>query len=151
MDRLGSLIGTWVSLLKDPRSSDDRPDCIWHVIDEKTCVYEQATEMGLMISWFQYWPHVDGIRRYPLSKTARSMFKTGAGFVPLELEAAHLTMNGYRFVRSRGLPVPQRFDVFPGTRPDESGSRVPFCFRGKLLDHLTEPPKDDVSNVSADA
>lgn len=144
MDLSGSLLGTWVSLLKAHRSSEGRPDCIWHVIDEKTCVYEQWTGMGLMISWFQYWLQADGILRYPLSKTARSMFKTGAGFVPLEWEATHLTMNGYRFARSSGLTVPERFDVFPGTRPDESGSRIPFSFRGKVLDHLTVPPRDGV-------
>ena len=140
----GSLLGTWVSLLTVPGSSDDRPDCIWHVVDEATCVYEQWTEMGLMISWFQYWLHADGILRYPLSNTARSMFKAGAGFVPLELQADHLTMNGYRFSRSSGLTVPERFDVFPGTRPDESGSRIPFSFRGKILHHLTEPPTDEL-------
>lgn len=144
MDLSGSLLGTWVSLLKDPGSSDERPDCIWHVVDEKTCVYEQRTEMGLMVSWFQYWLHADGILRYPLSKTARSMFKGGAVFVPLELEAVHLTMNGYRFARSSGLRVPERFDVFPGTRPDDRGSPIPFCFRGEVLEHLTDPPSDEL-------
>lgn len=69
------------------------------------------------------------------------MFKEGAEYVPIVLEATHLTMNGYRFDRVDALPVPDRFDVFPGTRPDENGSPIPHSFRSMILDHLPEPPK----------
>jgi hypothetical protein len=145
-----SLIGTWAALAKEAGGPSRPPECIWHVIDDSTCVYEQRTEMGLMISWFQYWLHEDGILRYPLTKMTRSMFrKSGAEYVPFELEATHLTMNGYRFDRVGELPIPDRFDIFPGTRPDDNGSPIPHSFRSKVLDHLKEPPIGDRDATSS--
>jgi hypothetical protein len=99
--------------------------------------------MGLMISWFQYWLHEGGILRFPLSKTTRSMFQKGAEYVPIALEASHLTMNGYRFNRVGELPMPDRFDVFPGTRPGVDGSPIPHFLRSKVLEHLPEPPNGE--------
>gem|GEM_PF-7066220 len=97
--------------------------------------------MGMMIAWFQYWPHEDGILRYPLGKTARSLW-AAAEYVPIALEASHLTMHEYRFDRVAKLPIPDRFDVFPGTRPDENGSPIPHSFRTKVQEYLPEPPKE---------
>ena len=136
-----SLIGTWVSLPKGASFPATPPECIWHVLDHRTCVYESQTDMGLLISWYQYWLHEDGILRFPLSETTRAMFKAGAEYVPIVVEATHLTMNGYRFNRVAELPIPDRLDVFPGTRPDENGSPIPHSFRCKLQDHLPGPPK----------
>jgi hypothetical protein len=138
-----SLIGTWVGLPKGSTVPTSPPECIWHVVDDSTCVYEQQTEMGLMTSWFQYWLHEDGILRYPLSKTTRSMFKAGAEYVPIVFEASHLTMNGYRFNRVGELPIPDRFDVFPGTRPGADGSPIPHFLRSKVLENLPEPPNGE--------
>jgi hypothetical protein len=125
---------------RDPGSPQE---CLWHVLDDSTCVYEQQTGMGLMISWFQYWRLEDGILRFPLSKTTRAMFKGGAQFVPIEWEDSHLTMNHYRFHRVDDVPVPDRYDVFPGTRPNENGTPVPHSFRSRVLDHLPEPPNGE--------
>jgi hypothetical protein len=138
-----SLIGTWIGLPKGSRIPTCPPECIWHVVDDGTCVYEQQTEMGLMISWFQYWLHEGGILRFPLSKTTRSMFQKGAEYVPIALEASHLTMNGYRFNRVGELPMPDRFDLFPGTRPGVDGSPIPHFLRSKVLEHLPEPPNGE--------
>jgi hypothetical protein len=146
-----SLIGTWVGLPKGSSVPTSPPECIWHVVDDSTCVYEQQTQMGLMISWFQYWLHEDGILRYPLSKTTRSMFKGGAEYVPIVLEATHLTMNGYRFNRVGVLPIPDRYDVFPGTRPDEIGSPIPHSFRSKVLEHMSEPPNGEQAGAGQPA
>jgi hypothetical protein len=68
------------------------------------------------------------------------MFKGGANYVPIALEANHLIVDGYRFNRVAGLPIPDRFDVFPGTRPDENGTPKPYSFKDKVCDHLPEPP-----------
>ena len=141
------LIGSWVPLAKGTSISASPPECIWHVVDDSTCVYEQQTEMGLMISWFQYWIHEEGILRYPLCENTRAMYKSGAEYVPLALEASYLTMHGCRFDRVSGLPVPDRVDIFPGTRPDENGIPVPHFFRGNLCDPLPEPPKGEQSSV----
>jgi hypothetical protein len=136
-----SLIGTWIGRPKGSSIPSSPPECIWHVVDCSTCVYEQQTEMGLMVSWFQYWLHEEGILRYPLTKTTRSMYrKGGSEYVPIIFEGTHLTMHEYRFDRAGELPIPDRFDIFPGTRPDESGSPIPHSFRSKVLDHLPEPP-----------
>ena len=143
MTSAASLIGTWVSVPKGAIDPSSPPECIWHVLDDSTCVYEQQTDMGVMISWFQYWRHEEGILRYPLSKTTRSMFKGGAEYLPITSEDTHLTMNGYRFNRVGELPIPDRFDVFPGTRPDANGSPVPHSFRGKIREHLLEPPNGE--------
>ena len=140
-----SLIGTWVGLPKDSCIPASPPECRWHVVDDCTCVYEQQTEMGLMISWFQYWLHEEGILRYPLSKTTRAMFKSGAEYVPLALEDTHLTMNGYRFIRVAEMNLPERVDIFPGTRPDENGTPIPHFFRGSVCEHLPAPPKGEQS------
>ena len=134
-----SLIGTWVSLPKGASIPATPPECIWHILDHSTCVYEQQTDMGLMVSWFQYWLHENGLLRYPLSEMTRYLFK-GAEYVPIVLEATHLTMNGYRFNRAGELPVPDRFDVLPGRRPVENGSLIPDSFRSKLQGHLPGPP-----------
>jgi hypothetical protein len=136
-----SMIGTWVSLPKGAGIPSSPPECIWHVVDDSTCVYEQQTEMGLMISWFQYWCHEEGILRYPLSKATRPMFKS-AEYVPILVADTHLIMNGYRFNRVDPLPIPERYDVLPGTRPDENGIRIPIRIRSKVRDHLSEPPHE---------
>ena len=134
------LIGTWIGLPNGSSVPASPPDCIWHVLDDGTCVYEQQTEVGLMISWFQYWPHEGGILRYPLSKGVRSLFHGKAQYVPIELADTHLTMNGYRFNRVGVMPIPDRFDVNPGTRPNANGAPIPTFFRNKLQDLLLEPP-----------
>lgn len=138
-----SLIGTWVSTPKGSSIPASPPECIWHVVDHNTCVYEQQTERGLLISWFQYWLHEEGILRYPLTKTTRAMFKSGAEYVPIALEASQLSMNGYRFNRVAGLPLPEFFDVFPGTLPDKNGTPIPHFLRSSVCDHLLEPPKSE--------
>ncbi len=138
-----SLVGTWVGRPKGSSDPGSPQECTWHVVDDSTCVYEQQTGMGLMISWFQYWRIEDGILRFPLSKTTRSMFKGGAQFVAIELENSHLMMNGYRFHRVSDLPVPDRHDVFPGTRPDENGTPVPHSFTSRVMEHLPEPPNGE--------
>jgi hypothetical protein len=71
------------------------------------------------------------------------MFKAGAEHVPIVLEAAHLTMNGYRFNRVGELTIPDRFDVLPGTRPGADGSPIPHFLRSKVLEHLPEPPNGE--------
>ena len=71
------------------------------------------------------------------------MFKGGAEYVPIALEDTHLTMNGYKFKRVGELPIPDRFDVFPGTRLDANGSPIPYSFRGKVRQHLPEPPNGE--------
>ena len=134
-----SLIGTWVAHSMESSDPNSQPECIWHVLDGSTCVYEQQTEMGLMISWFQYWCHEEGILRYPLSKATRPMFEF-AEYVPILVADAHLIMNGYRFDRAESLPVPDPFDVLPGTRPGENGIPIPIRIRSKIRDHLSEPP-----------
>ncbi len=134
-----SLLGSWVSFGENPQASDDVPDCTWHVVDNRTCVYEQRTEMGLSISWFQYWQDADGILRYPLCKTTRSMFKT-AEYVPIQIDSAHLIMNGYRFELVAGLSVPERRDHFPGARPDEDGLPTPHTSKARLQEYLSDPP-----------
>ena len=83
MNAAPSLIGTWVSLPKGASIPATPPECIWHVLDHRTCVYERQTDMGLLISWYQYWLHEDGILRFPLSETTRAMFKGGAEYVPI--------------------------------------------------------------------
>jgi len=70
------------------------------------------------------------------------MFKS-AEYVPISVADTHLIMNGYRFDRVEILPVPDRFDVLPGTRPDENGIPVPIRIRSKVRDHLSEPPKGE--------
>jgi hypothetical protein len=55
MSDKNSLIGTWVSIYEDCRIPGNLLKCIWHVLDDTTCVYEQQTEVGFMILWFQYW------------------------------------------------------------------------------------------------
>ncbi len=116
------------------------PSCIWHVIDDRTCIYEIRTDIGIVTSWFQYWPDAEGILRYPLSKTTRSTFKI-AQRVPIELKSGYLVVNGYRFDRAKDLPIPPRIDRFPGTRPDENGHPIPTKFKCELLDYVSEPPK----------
>jgi hypothetical protein len=137
------LAGTWMGLPEGASDPGSPQVCTWHVLDESTCVYEQQTEMGLMIAWFQYWRVEDGILRFPLSKTTRAMFKRGAQFVRIQLEDSCLMMNNYRFHRVDALPVPDRYDVFPGTRPDENGSAVPHSFRSRVSEHVPEPPNGE--------
>jgi hypothetical protein len=82
----------------------------------------------------------DGILRYPLSKTSRSMFKDGAEFVPVALEDNHLIMNEYEFKLTDNLPIPDRYNVFPGARIDENGVPKLHSFKKEVCEHLEEPP-----------
>lgn len=142
------LIGTWVSLPGESNTPSCPPGCIWRVLDESTCVYEQQTDMGIMISWFQYWPQEGGILRYPLCKGTRSIFKGKAEQVQMEWGETHIIMNGYRFVRVDELPPPDRFDVYPGTRPDANGKPIPHSVKSKLQDLLSEPPNGEQAHDS---
>lgn len=135
-----SLLGTWISLSLDSGSAAAGAECVWHVVDDTTCVYEMRTGSGLMISWFQCWPCEGGILRFPLGKITRQMFKGAAEFVPIAWDESGLTMNGFRFERVEELPVPERNDVYPGLRPGEDGSAVGHSFVSEILDHLPEPP-----------
>ncbi len=139
MNLYPSLLGSWVNLPEDRFASNDVSNCVWHVVDERTCVYEQRTEMGIMVSWFQYWAHEGGFFRFPLSNNSRSMFKT-AEYVSVTVGFDHLLMNGCRFDLVRGLAIPERYDLFPGTRPDENGCPAPHTFKAKLQEHLPNPP-----------
>jgi hypothetical protein len=134
-----SLHGSWVSKSADDTLHGYSPNCIFHVIDDRTCVYEQRIDFGIMITWFQYWTSPDGILRYPLSGMGRSLFKV-AESVLITLRSKYLIMNGHRFDRACDLPIPERFDRFPGTRPDENGLPIPTHFKCKLLEYLAEPP-----------
>ena len=98
--------------------------------------------MGLLVSWFQYWVKEGGILTYPLSATTRSMCKA-AVYVPITLESGYLLSNGQRLNLVKGLSIPERFDLFPGTRPDENGQPIPFTFKGKLQGYLPDPPKGE--------
>jgi hypothetical protein len=69
------------------------------------------------------------------------MFKV-AEHVAIKVEPDHIVMNGYRFNRAVDFPIPDRFDVFPATRPDEKGHPRPFSFKNKLQEYLAEPPKN---------
>ena len=147
MEPSTSLLGSWVSPSGDHCASDDVPNCIWHVVDDRTCVYEQRTEMGLLVSWFQYWADAGGILRYPLGESTRSMFRP-AQHVPITVEADHLLVNGHRFERVRGLPIPERCDLMPGTRPDKNGNPTPHTFKSKLQEYLTHPPRGEGTPAS---
>lgn len=140
MKKMPKFLGAWISLPSDENEMSDFGTCTWHVVDHQTCVYEQEVPMGMSVSWFQYWETEEGLLRYPLSKTGRSMFKV-AESVAIKLESDSLLMNGYRFDRTTGLALPDRIDFFPGTRPDENGDPIRCRFKGELLDHLAEPPR----------
>ncbi len=65
-----------------------------------------------------------------------------AEYVPVILEPNHLMMNGHQFNRVEGIPIPERFDVLPGTGSDENGISFPQTFRSELQDYLSEPPRE---------
>jgi len=134
-----NLLGTWASHADDPNSTSGSPACVCHFVDDQTYVLLHRVEMGQLITWFQYWPAEGGILFYPLSQGARAMFKT-AEYVPIIRKSDHLLVKGHRFDQVSGLPLPERCDHFPGTRPDEHGRPVPHTFKGKLLDPLPFPP-----------
>lgn len=141
-----NLLGTWASHADDPNSTSDSPACVCHFVDDQTYVLLHRGEMGLLITWFQYWPAEGGILSYPLSQGSRVMFKT-AVYAPIIRESDHLLVNGQRFDQVSGIPLPERCDHFPGTRPDEHGRPVPHTFKGKLLDHLSLPPLADSTDA----
>ena len=141
METLLPLLGSWAS-----HSEDHNPfveSCVWHVVDHQTCAYEHHLDTGLLVSWFQYWVVEGGILQFPLSETTRWMFTT-AVCVSITLESGYLLMNGHRLNRVHGLSIPERFDLFPGTRPDENGQHRPYTFKRKLQGHLTDPPKGEL-------
>lgn len=136
-----SLIGSWASE-SIVASTEDVAQCIWHVIDERTCVYEQQTDMGRLVAWFQYWTVTGAILRFPLSSGTRSLFKA-AERIPIEFESNVLIMKGHKFKRTNGLPIPERFDLSPGERRDESGNPIPQNYISALQDYLSEPPTSE--------
>jgi hypothetical protein len=142
-----SLLGSWIQTSDEDKSHGGVPSCIWHVIDNRTCVYEIRTDIGIVTSWFQYWPDNEGILQYPLSKTTRSTFKL-AQRIPIELKSEYLVMNGYRFERAKDLPIPPRNDLFPGTRPDENGHPIPTEFKSDLQDYVSDPPRGEQDAAS---
>ena len=125
------------------------PSCIWHVIDDRTCVYEQRIDMGVLISWFQYWTTTNGILIYPLSESTRSMFKV-ACHVPIALQCESLVANGYRFDRAFNLPIPKRIDLFPGTRPDENGHPIPTSLQASFWTTYQNHQKANLKGRSSD-
>jgi hypothetical protein len=137
-----SLIGTWVFIPNELDAQHGTRECVLHILDNRTCVYEQQTDMGLMVSWFQYWHHEEGILRYPLTNATRPMFDS-AEFIPVTVSDTHLIMNGHRLDRVDGLPIPEPFDILPGTRPNDNGDPIPTKWRSKVRDYLDKPPQGE--------
>lgn len=135
-----SLIGTWVSELF-VESSESTPACIWHVIDERTYVVDQYSDMGRVITWYQYWLEPEAILRFPLSASTRSMFKAAVR-MPLLVESDCIILDGHRFISAEGFPAPERMDHFPGIRPDENGRSIPCVFKASLQDYFPDPPME---------
>jgi hypothetical protein len=75
------------------------------------------------------------------------MFET-AVYVPITLGSGYLLMNGHRLNLVNGLSIPERIDLFPGTRPDDSGLPIPHTFKGKLQEHLPDPPKANTGRLA---
>jgi hypothetical protein len=134
------LRGSWKHATEHTSPSGQVLNMFWHFEDERTCVVETETHMGLQISWFQYWRDTKGLLRYPLSKTVRASFKT-AERILIEVCDQGLLINNYQFGPVADVKFPDRYDLFPGTRTNENGDIVPFTFKNSLLEYLRKPPK----------
>jgi hypothetical protein len=135
------LIGSWVVVESgDGSQPESTRRTIWHVLDHQTCVYQQWTDYGWLISWFQYWPVEGGILQYSLSKFGRNLFKTPK-YVPITFQSDHLVSKGHKLIRATNLPIPERYDLHPGRRPDVNGNQIPNDLRFPLQPLLPEPPR----------
>lgn len=114
--------------------------CVWHFVDDRTCAVEQETELGPLVSWFQYWEEPGAIFRYPLSELTRRMFDGAERYAIRQEEDGSLWIKAHRFELSADLPLPERHDLIPSTRPGKDGQREQCPFKCRLEDYLDSMP-----------